>query len=61
MRRTRSRFPVTVLPAVLVLLFSVLFFVNGMQSWFGDRMLNLSYFLSHVTRPYFRNGTVELT
>jgi acyl-CoA hydrolase len=27
---------------------------------FGDRMLNLSYFLSHVTRPYFRHGTVEL-
>jgi two-component system nitrogen regulation sensor histidine kinase NtrY len=28
-------------PTVLVLLFSILFFVNGMQSWFGDRMLNL--------------------
>jgi two-component system nitrogen regulation sensor histidine kinase NtrY len=28
-------------PTVLVLLFSVLFFVNGMQSWFGDRIINL--------------------
>lgn len=28
-------------PTLLVLLFSVLFFVNGMQAWFGDRMLNL--------------------
>lgn len=28
-------------PTVLVLLFSILFFVNGMQSWFGDRMFNL--------------------
>jgi two-component system nitrogen regulation sensor histidine kinase NtrY len=28
-------------PTVLVLLFSILFFVNGMQAWFGDRMLNL--------------------
>ncbi|MBE9553925.1 MAG: PAS domain-containing sensor histidine kinase [Proteobacteria bacterium] len=28
-------------PTVLVLLFSILFFVNGMQSWFGDRIINL--------------------
>ena len=27
---------------------------------FGTRMKNISYFLSHVTRPYFRNGTVGL-
>lgn len=30
-----------IVPTVLVLLFSVLFFVNGMQSWFGDRINNL--------------------
>ncbi|MDH5410400.1 MAG: PAS domain-containing sensor histidine kinase [Alphaproteobacteria bacterium] len=28
-------------PTILVLLFSILFFVNGMQSWFGDRIINL--------------------
>lgn len=27
---------------------------------FGDRMRHISYFLSHVTRPHFRNGTVGL-
>jgi acyl-CoA hydrolase len=27
---------------------------------FGDRMVHLSYFLSHVTRPHFLNGTVGL-
>jgi acyl-CoA hydrolase len=27
---------------------------------FGDRLLHLSYFLSHVTRPHFANGTVGL-
>ena len=27
---------------------------------FGTRMKNISYFLSHVTRPYFRTGTVGL-
>ena len=27
---------------------------------FGERMLHISYFLSHVTRPHFRNGTVGL-
>ncbi len=27
---------------------------------FDDRMLHISYFLSHVTRPHFRNGTVGL-
>jgi len=30
-----------VAPTVLVLLFSVLFFVNGMQAWFGDRIQNV--------------------
>ena len=28
-------------PTILVLLFSVLFFVNGMQAWFGDRIRNV--------------------
>lgn len=27
---------------------------------FGERMKNISYFLSHVTRPHFRNGTLGL-
>ncbi len=27
---------------------------------FGDRMKHLSYFLSHVTRPHFANGTIGL-
>lgn len=27
---------------------------------FGDRMRHISYFLSHVTRPHFRRGTVGL-
>jgi acyl-CoA hydrolase len=27
---------------------------------FGDRLKHLSYFLSHVTRPHFANGTVGL-
>ena len=39
-------------PTVLVLLFSVLFFVNGMQSWFGDRMLNLVETAKAVAEGY---------
>ncbi len=27
---------------------------------FGDRLRHISYFLSHVTRPYFRTGTIGL-
>ncbi len=27
---------------------------------FGDRMRHLSYFLSHVTRPYFASGEIDL-
>src|SRR5687768_568969 len=27
---------------------------------FGDRLRHVSYFLSHVTRPCFRDGTVDL-
>jgi acyl-CoA hydrolase len=27
---------------------------------FGDRLRHVSYFLSHVTRPHFRNGTIDL-
>jgi acyl-CoA hydrolase len=27
---------------------------------FGDRLKHISYFLSHVTRPHFANGTIEL-
>jgi len=27
---------------------------------FGERMRHISYFLSHVTRPHFRNGTIGL-
>lgn len=27
---------------------------------FGDRLKHLSYFLSHVTRPHFANGTIGL-
>ncbi len=39
-------------PTVLVLLFSVLFFVNGMQSWFGDRMFNLVETAKAVAEGY---------
>lgn len=27
---------------------------------FGDRLRHVSYFLSHVTRPHFRSGTIDL-
>jgi two-component system nitrogen regulation sensor histidine kinase NtrY len=39
-------------PTLLVLLFSILFFVNGMQSWFGDRMLNLVETAKAVAEGY---------
>lgn len=39
-------------PTVLVLLFSILFFVNGMQSWFGDRMNNLVETAQAVAEGY---------
>ncbi|MEP1124181.1 MAG: acetyl-CoA hydrolase/transferase C-terminal domain-containing protein [Ilumatobacter sp.] len=31
-----------------------------LRAEFGDRMRHISYFLSHVTRPHFRAGTVGL-
>ncbi|MGB3734896.1 MAG: acetyl-CoA hydrolase/transferase C-terminal domain-containing protein [Ilumatobacter sp.] len=31
-----------------------------LRAEFGDRMKHISYFLSHVTRPHFRNGTIGL-
>ncbi len=31
-----------------------------LRAEFGERMRHISYFLSHVTRPHFRNGTVGL-
>lgn len=31
-----------------------------LEGEFGDRMKHLSYFLSHVTRPHFANGTIGL-
>jgi acyl-CoA hydrolase len=27
---------------------------------YGDRLKHLSYFLSHITRPYFANGAIDL-
>jgi acyl-CoA hydrolase len=32
-------------------------YLNGA---YGDRMRHISYFLSHITRPHFRSGAVEL-
>ncbi|MEQ1874657.1 MAG: acetyl-CoA hydrolase/transferase C-terminal domain-containing protein [Ilumatobacteraceae bacterium] len=31
-----------------------------MHGEFGDRLRHVSYFLSHVTRPCFRDGTIDL-
>ncbi len=31
-----------------------------LRAEFGNRMRHISYFLSHVTRPHFRNGTIGL-
>jgi acyl-CoA hydrolase len=31
-----------------------------MDGRFGDRLRHVSYFLSHVTRPHFANGTIDL-
>ena len=31
-----------------------------MAGAFGDRLTHRSYFLSHVTRPHFANGTIDL-
>jgi two-component system nitrogen regulation sensor histidine kinase NtrY len=42
----------SITPTVLVLLFSVLFFVNGMQSWFGDRINNLVETAQAVAEGY---------
>lgn len=39
-------------PTILVLLFSILFFVNGMQAWFGDRILNLVESTQGVAEGY---------
>lgn len=39
-------------PAMLVLLFSVLFFVNGMEAWFGDRMQNLVQTAEAISAAY---------
>jgi two-component system nitrogen regulation sensor histidine kinase NtrY len=42
----------SITPTLLVLLFSVLFFVNGMQSWFGDRINNLVETAQAVAEGY---------
>lgn len=39
-------------PTILVLLFSILFFVNGMQAWFGDRIQNLVETTQAVAEGY---------
>lgn len=31
-----------------------------LRAEFGERLRHISYFLSHVTRPHFRNGTIGL-
>ncbi len=42
----------SITPTVLVLLFSILFFVNGMQAWFGDRIDNLVETAQAVAEGY---------
>lgn len=42
----------SITPTVLVLLFSILFFVNGMQAWFGDRIDNLVMTAQAVAEGY---------